>query len=254
MNKWVKWMVAVCLLVVILQACRTTRSVGGTTRRVSANEVLDKMKAAEVDYQSLSAKLKINYEGPEDQQAFKGNLRVIRDSAIWMSVSPLFGLEVARFLITPDSVRFIDRVNNEYLAEPLHRAGSIYNAPVNFRILESLISGNLAFEDLKIKSLDSDSSFYYLSLQGDDLEVQVKINGGSFLADALNVQQKDANRTMSVDYAAYSPVDSQYFSHQRNLQLKAAENVDVSMKFSRVRFNNPVNIVFVVPENYERIR
>lgn len=248
------WLITGWLLLLAFQACKTTQSVGGTTSRISANEVLKKMKAAETSYQTLSARLKIEYETPEERQSFKGNLRVVKDSAIWMSVSPLFGLEVARFLITADSIQYIDRVNNEYITEPISRAGSIYNAPVNFRIIESLVSGNLALEDLRIRTLESDSTHYFLNLHSGELDVRIKINGGSFLADNLKVRQKQANRSMVVDYEDYSPVDSQYFSHQRSLQLEASENVSISLKFSRVRFDRPVNIVFVVPDNYERIR
>ena len=42
---------------------------------------------------------------------------MLRDSAIWLSISPLLGIEAVRVLLTKDSVKALDRLNNIYYSE-----------------------------------------------------------------------------------------------------------------------------------------
>ncbi len=241
-------------LLILAAGCRVTRHAGGRTSKLAPEEVLQRVHEAEFQYQTLTAKLKIDYTSAEKHQAFKGNLRVIRDSAVWMSIAPAFGVELARVLITPDSIRFLDRINKKYAVEPIENAERIYRAPIDFTLLESLISGNLAYGEMEITGMEIDTAFYYLELESDLFLIQLKVSGGTFLIDALNVRQKNPERLLAVDYLDYSPVDSQYFSMQRKIRLEAESNVQMDLEFSNVRVNQIVNIVFVVPQKYERIQ
>jgi len=241
-------------LLILVAGCRVTRHAGGRTAKLAPEEVLQRVHEAEFQYQTLMAKLKIDYTTPEKHQAFKGNLRVIRDSAVWMSIAPAFGVELARVLITPDSIRLLDRVNKKYAIEPIENAERLYQAPIDFPLVESLISGNLAYGEMNIVGMEMDTAFYYLELESERFLVQLRVRGGTFLVDALNVRQKNPERLLSVDYLDYSPVDSQYFSLQRKIRLEAESHIEMELEFSNVRVNQTVNIVFVVPQKYERIQ
>jgi len=234
--------------------CRIVRSAGGRTTMLAPEEVLQRVHEAQFHYHTLLAKARIDYETPEKKQSFKGSIRVIRDSAVWMSIAPAFGVELARVLITRDSIRFLDRVHKQYAIEPIENAGAVYNAPLDFALVESLISGNMAFGPMTVESMTMDSSFYYLELSSKEFFIQMRIRGGSFLIDALNVRQKEPPRLMAVDYLEYSPVDSQYFSKRRNIRLEAESTINIWLEYSSVKVDQKVNIVFVVPQKYERIQ
>ncbi|HNB34099.1 MAG TPA: DUF4292 domain-containing protein, partial [Bacteroidia bacterium] len=62
----------------------------------------------------ISGKATVNTNIDGDKNNFNVSLRICRDSAIWISVSPLLGIEAVRILLTPDTVRFLDRINKEY--------------------------------------------------------------------------------------------------------------------------------------------
>ncbi len=234
-------------------ACRITKSAGGHTAMLAPEEVLQRVHEAQFHYSTLLARARIEYETPEKKQSFKGSIRVIRDSAVWMSIAPAFGVELARVLITRDSIRFLDRVHKQYAIEPIENAEAVYKAPLDFALVESLISGNLAFGEMNVESMTMDSSFYYLELRSEEFLIQMRIRGGSFLIDALNVRQKEPPRLLTVDYLDYSPVDSQYFSKRRKIRLEAESTINLWLEFSSVKVDQKVNIVFVVPQKYERI-
>ena len=226
-------------------ACRITKSAGGHTAMLAPEEVLQRVHDARFQYSTLLAKARIEYETAENKQSFKGSIRVVRDSAVWMSIAPAFGVELARVLITRDSIRFLDRVHKQY---------AIYKAPLDFALVESLISGNPAFGAMNVESMTMDSSFYYMELSSEEFLIQMRIRGGSFLIDALNVRQKEPPRLLTVDYLDYSPVDSQYFSKRRKIRLEAESTINLWLEFSNVKVDQKVNIVFVVPQKYERIQ
>ncbi len=39
----------------------------------------------------------------------------MRDSAVWVSVIPALGIEMARALLTPDSLKLMDKLHDQYL-------------------------------------------------------------------------------------------------------------------------------------------
>ncbi len=51
-------------------------------------------------------KITINYEEGDKKHSFRGSLRILKDSIIWLSISKM-GIEGMRVKLTPDSVAFI---------------------------------------------------------------------------------------------------------------------------------------------------
>ena len=43
-----------------------------------------------------------------------GSMRIRSDSAIYISIAPILGIEIARAIITPDSVKLINRLESTY--------------------------------------------------------------------------------------------------------------------------------------------
>src|SRR5690606_13157953 len=52
------------------------------------------------------------------------HVRIERDRAIWLSVTAILGVEAARILITPDSVKILNKLQGEYISKPF---AYIYN-------------------------------------------------------------------------------------------------------------------------------
>jgi|JI9StandDraft_2_1071091.scaffolds.fasta_scaffold27480_2 hypothetical protein len=61
-----------------------------------------------------SAKANVELSMPDGARSFKAQLRSVQDSAAWVSIIPALGIEVARVLMTPDSLKLLDKVNDHY--------------------------------------------------------------------------------------------------------------------------------------------
>ena len=97
----------------IVQGCKTTSRLpaSGQTTSNSTKVLMDSMQRHAFYFEWVTGKAKVEvYEGTNKTE-FTASIRMRKDSAIWLSVSPALGLEVARVLITRDSIRVIDRLN-----------------------------------------------------------------------------------------------------------------------------------------------
>src|SRR5437870_9115346 len=94
-----------------LFSCHTTKKVTDAPLPVKLKgdnviELFDSMMAHQFDFTWLSAKADVEYTDRNNETTtFDVNVRMKKDSAIWISITPLLGIEVARVLVTPDSMR-----------------------------------------------------------------------------------------------------------------------------------------------------
>lgn len=108
----------------------------------SPSYLLEKMYQNETRFETMSAKFSADLNTAGNNTSFKITLRIRKDSAIWMSVSPALGIEVARVLITKDSVFFMNRINETYFAGDFTYFSNLLNTAVDYPLLEALLVGN----------------------------------------------------------------------------------------------------------------
>lgn len=71
-----------------------------------------------------------------------GQLRMRKDSLVWVSVTATMGVEVLRAKFTNDSVWIVNRLEKTYLAEPLDSASAQLGMPINLTLLQTLLLDN----------------------------------------------------------------------------------------------------------------
>ncbi|GEM_PF-1860640 len=135
-----------CFLLVLLagaSACKTKRVVERSPLiNISTNSLLDLVDANNFDFKSLSGKLSVNSSSELHSGAFKVNMRIAKDSAIWLSVTPALGIEAARILIDQDSVKFIDKLKSQYFVGGIDAMDTILAYAAGYPFLENLLIGN----------------------------------------------------------------------------------------------------------------
>src|SRR5258706_5484359 len=75
----------------------------------SAEELLKTINDSSFSAQWINGKASVETDMEGKTNSFDISIRAKKDSAICISISPLLGIEVARLLITRDSVKFMDR-------------------------------------------------------------------------------------------------------------------------------------------------
>ena len=107
-------------ILIFLYSCGVTKIVKRhKLKDLNIEKIYSEVKANEVNYKTYSIKYsaRINLNGKQNNVS--GIIRIKRDSAIWVSVTPGFGVEVMRLLATPDSVKLLNKLNTTYLQETI---------------------------------------------------------------------------------------------------------------------------------------
>ncbi|MFR5658271.1 MAG: DUF4292 domain-containing protein [Butyricimonas faecihominis] len=92
-------------------SCRSVKEITENRRdlpNITEGKLFKNIISNELDYNTIYAKkVDLSLKDNKNSHSLKAILRIQRDSFIWVSVSASLGVDVARLLLTPDSVKFI---------------------------------------------------------------------------------------------------------------------------------------------------
>ena len=171
-------------LIIILTQCGTGKRVKREPiRDLGAEFLLQKLSENEIKYNTISAKFKANYVVDKRSTSVNGQFRIKKDSIIWLSITPAMGIEVARLLITPDTVKVINRIDKTFLVTDFRFINAFLNNAVDFDMLQSLLLGNdFSFYENNNWKASWDEGVYKLATsKRRKLKKYVKEKSGTFL-------------------------------------------------------------------------
>lgn len=93
-------------------------------------------------FEWLTANLDIEAEGNGISQDLKGQLRMRKDSIVWVSVAATMGVEVLRGKVSSDSVWVVNRMEKTYLAESLDTISDQVGVPLSLALVQTLLLDN----------------------------------------------------------------------------------------------------------------
>lgn len=149
------------VLIALMSACKTTQKIAPAivkenTDYKSTRTLIANLKKNEFKFSFLSAKFTTEAFIDSNTISFNVNLRMQKDSAIWMTINlPLIGIEVARVMITKDSVKFVNRANSSYFVGDYNYINKLLRSELDFLMIQALLVGNsIDFyeEDDKLRS------------------------------------------------------------------------------------------------------
>lgn len=189
--------------------------------KVPENEE-DKVKIDEIDFKYLKAKSKISIIKDGKTENVGANIRIKKDSIIWLSVSWGIVGEVARALITKDSA-FISAMNQKTLKREYHKysfeeLSQEYNFDLNFNIIQSAIIGSQPIK--KKYKLSKDKGFFLLKQK----EGRVTIDNyvGEVDRKLKKVMLEDelpTKRKMTLDFEDFTTLNQYLFPYTSVLTL-----------------------------------
>jgi hypothetical protein len=269
-------------VVLIFTSCRTLKPIKPPVAPPeSINQRLDfktpkalsnYLKENEFKYDWLTSKFNAEVTTEDNKQSFTVSVRAKKDSAMWLSVSVL-GIEGARMLITQDSVRFMDKLNNKYFVGDYQYLSKLLNIDVDFETMQSVLIGNsMEFydDDEKLKS-GKDSTYYLLStikkrklkkalketqesVAGKELAQRIWLHPLTFKVYQIVINDFPNDRTFTANYSDFQVIDSSYFPFKANFLIQAQKKIILNLDYSKVVHDKPQSMPFNIPVKYERIR
>jgi hypothetical protein len=223
------------------------------TTQLIKNALL-KLNGNKVDFKTFSAKVDVDYRGGDDKHYdVNANLRMYRDSLIWVSVNAVFGIEAMRMLITKDSVYLLDKLNKTYLIRRIDYLQEVTGLPLTLSIVQDLLVGNPVFIDSNIVSYSNNSNTVSLLSIGSAFKNLVTINGNNnvLLHSKLDDIDISRSRTADLSYDDYESKKNKLFSSKRRITVAEKNKLDISLNFKQYEFNDDISFPFSIPRNYK---
>ncbi|MDT8393873.1 MAG: DUF4292 domain-containing protein [Bacteroidales bacterium] len=258
------------ILLALLFGCSTRRQLmKEPLKEAKSIYLMEELAKNELQFDWFSAKFSIDYIYDKKLTEFKGQIRIRKDSIIWLSFSPALGIEMARIKITNDSVFYMNRISKSYLAGDYRFISNFLKTNIDFNILQSIIIGNdfNFYEKTKFKaSVDkheyklTTSERYKLKkfMKQDETDVKafyqdIWLNPDNFKITRVTMKEITANKKLDAYYSDFGDYEGQLFPYDILFEISADETIIVKINYSRIRIDHPYSFPFTIPEKYERI-
>jgi hypothetical protein len=181
-------------------------------------------------------------------------LRLHNDSAVWVSIKAM-GVEVARAIITPDSIKVLNHLNRTHYARPFKYVQSITGVPVNFGQFQDILVGNVgAFLPLMQTEITHINDTIVL-LTADTLSQHyaLNINQNGYKTQATQIQTLYIEDKKAIDVYYNNPKSIGFQSIPTEMSLKVVYNNKINeanFAYSKYNFAPQLAMPFKKPTNY----
>ena len=258
------------VIVFLMASCRSTKKIqtaiakkdtvltvvneGKNDTALFIQSTLQKLEAGKLDYKTFTAKINVDYRDAEDKKYdVNANVRMYKDSAIWISVNALLGIEGLRALITKDSVKILDKQNKVYIARRVDYLQEVTSLPLNLQSLQNLIVGNPVFLDSNVISYSKQADNISILSMGEWFKHLLTLSENNFKVQRskLDDADKTKNRTADLTYNDYESKQGVLFSTKRQITIVEKKKLDIRLDFKQYAFNEEVSFPFNIPKNYK---
>lgn len=203
------------------------------------------------------SKLSVNYIDSSQDISFKTSLKIISDSAIHAIVSYL-NFPVALASVSHDSVIIVNKREKCYNAQSLDYFKELLGLNLSLTNLEQVFLGRpLYYDENRPIIISPDisckaSTTIKRSEEGKDLFINYWLNASHNKLSSVEIISPSDNTTVLINYFSWQDINGISVPYEMNLVIKAEQNqLTMRILFEKVEINSPIELIFIIPEQYE---
>ena len=254
---------ALVLAALALASCHRTPSNKGSlsasTSTPAAQPVVTPagVKATNTSFQYLNGRGKVHFKHKDTDQSANFALRVRRDSAIWLSGS-LLGIEGVRAMLTPDSVRVVNRLQKTYFAGDYAYLSQLLNVPVSYQQMQAILLGDYQAAPAGTKpSIKPEGSNQAVSYSQAALLLEQLVSNDTGRLQQLKVSETAAQRSLTVAYSDFQkPTGTELpfaFTTEVQGQQGGTTSTNATLNYQKVEVGSGhLDFPFSIPKGYTK--
>lgn len=253
---WSRSIIIVSIVTLVLSSCTTKKKLVSDKTATSVVVLNDGYSISNLDFRTFSGRAKTRVEFGNEKQDVTLHIRVDRDKAIWISVTAtVVNYEAARILVTPDSIKILNKLQSEYIAKPFSYIHKYTGVGVDFSILQDLLLANVNRKLLHTEKLTVASS-------GDQVQL-VGVNNGLSFQYSLNENKRPRvftlnsigqNDSLEAFYSSFAAITGYNFPQNQSINLNADYlYIHAILNYNKLEFNEVIEMPFTVPAKYKEV-
>ena len=239
-------------------------------KKENVRSLAAKLKNNEFNFKWISARVAVEMDADSVHESFSGNIRIRKDSVIWMSITKL-GFKGLQVLLTDDSAMEINYREDNYFKGDYDDIDSRIHNDVDFDMMQSvLIGSSMEFysDTSKMKSYFDGTQYIISTIRKrklkkvlyknrlfhskDDAQF-IFLDPQDFHITHLQIKDFVNNRSFDAFYSDFQKVDSVMFPFHILYQIKAEKTIKIDLQYKKVMFKSQEEVPFVIPKKYDRI-
>jgi hypothetical protein len=252
----------------IFESCSPTRKVmKAPIKEEGAEFLFSKLKEKQLKFNWFSAKFSADYTNKGKENSFSGQIRIRKDSLIWISLTPMLGIEAVRLMISRDSVKMINRLNDTYFLGDYEYVNRFLNANIDYDLLQAFLLGNdLEFyEEGKFRAAVDDGAYKlstserrklkkFVRSSQENLKIFIQniwLDPVTFKITRTDVKEiRRDNIKLESTYGDFELLEGQLFPRKMNYTIWADNTIRVKADFSKMTIDIPLQFPFKIPGSY----
>jgi hypothetical protein len=217
-------------------------------------ENLKLLRSKDVAFNTLSMKGKVSLDMDGNTNNVTATIRMKRDEKIWVSITAIAGIEVARALITPDSVLVRNNLQSLATRKPFSYLSKFASKQVTFTMLQSILSGNTVGDFITDQAvLELVGGVFTLTGSNGTLNYRNTFN--TLLKTAkIDMLDAKAGQSLLVVYSDYQQLTDVLIPSVMKINaLSGKKKTNIAFDFSKIERNVPLDFPFSVPNRFEII-
>jgi len=272
---------------IVFTSCKTTRvATTSTARPISSAKLIRNVENNTFDYKYLSIKrINCQFDNGKTRASFKASIQAEKDKRIVVLLSKL-NIPVGRLWLTPDSVKYINYLENNYFLDDYSYLSAVMGMDLSFETVNAIISNNvLALRDEKLDKdkdfeVKIDSGLYVLEsvaklnkrkqnqksntkkLSGKSPKIisnapvrqSVYVDPETFKLKKISMEDAQNSRNLNIRFSDYTNVGKQLYPGEIFLQFISPDsNLEMRVRLANFSTEEENEIRFKVPDKFERI-
>ena len=239
----------------------------------SSKTLSNNIKENEFNFIWVNAKANVETLIDGKEESFDIRVKIKKDSAMLVSIQYLLGLEVAKILITKDSVKLVNYIQKNYFIGDFNYLNDLLNTELDFNVLQAVLFGNSAEfyedDDLKLKPIIDRENCHYLLSTERKRKLKKLQTTGTELKKALQILtlspenykilknefvDPGTSRTFIAKYKNFTQKDSVYAPFNVDIDIYAEKKANIKIEYVRIEKNTPQKISINIPNKYDRLQ
>lgn len=251
MNKYCLQISIFLLAITLLTACKSKML---SVKDYAAKKEVQDLFQKSPRFETFNSQIQIGTGG----LSAKGDLRMVKNQVIYLSVQAFLGIEVARLKITPDSLIAIDRLHRRYFAESFAQINGLSTKGLSFYSIQSLFTNSLFLTDRDSLSLADVSEFVWSQNGAETALTPRKDDKFQFI---LNQNKQLRQTSLSVDkfkmdwnYSQFSQAGG--YTFPRNIEVEVASEkrkTNLTLEFAKIDLGKSLKVDCLIPQRYSKV-
>ena len=211
-----------------------------------------------VKAKSFYSKLNVDYSDSSQEISFKTSLKIIGDSTINTIISYL-NIPIVIASINKDSVVVVNKRERCYIVKTLEYFKELIGIDLKSENLEELFMGApIYFDTIRPTYLSSENPVSIITSkisrgqEDGDIIINYIFNRASDNLSGTEIISPAEETTVTINYLSRQLVNGLNVPLETEVIVKTKQNrIFIRMRYDKVEINEPLELIFIIPEQYE---